>query len=273
MIPEFKAAALARPIHILLSYDEETTCLGPLDVIARLRRRSAAARRRRSSASRPPCRSPTRIRASRRYRHHGARPRDPLGQSASRRQRRACRLRLIARAGAHRRGVGAIGDPSGRFDPPYSTLHVGVIQGGTARNIVAKDCEFQWEFRGLPSADADASRATGWRPSRKRLRETIFAPLPRMPGSRRRSRSRCPASRRSRARGRDAGAAPRPRNHTDRRALTPPRPASSSRRACRPSICGPGRIDQAHQPDEYIEISELSACIEFLRGLARSLEA
>ena len=35
MIPEFKAAALERPIHILLSYDEETTCLGPLDVIAR----------------------------------------------------------------------------------------------------------------------------------------------------------------------------------------------------------------------------------------------
>ena len=35
MIPEFKAAQLSRPIHILLSYDEETTCLGPLDVIAR----------------------------------------------------------------------------------------------------------------------------------------------------------------------------------------------------------------------------------------------
>ena len=36
MIPEFKKAALRRPIHILLSYDEETTCLGPLDMIARL---------------------------------------------------------------------------------------------------------------------------------------------------------------------------------------------------------------------------------------------
>ena len=35
MIPEFKAARLSRPIHILLSYDEETTCLGPLDVIAK----------------------------------------------------------------------------------------------------------------------------------------------------------------------------------------------------------------------------------------------
>ena len=37
-----------------------------------------------------------------------------------------------------------------RFDPPYSTLHVGVIHGGTARNILARECDFHWEFRGLP---------------------------------------------------------------------------------------------------------------------------
>ena len=35
MIPEFQAASLSRPIHILLSYDEELTCLGPMDLIAR----------------------------------------------------------------------------------------------------------------------------------------------------------------------------------------------------------------------------------------------
>ena len=37
-----------------------------------------------------------------------------------------------------------------RFDPPYSTLHVGTIAGGTARNILARECAFHWEFRGLP---------------------------------------------------------------------------------------------------------------------------
>ena len=46
MVPTFQAANLKRPIHLLLSYDEETTCLGSLDVIARFRRRSAASRRR-----------------------------------------------------------------------------------------------------------------------------------------------------------------------------------------------------------------------------------
>jgi acetylornithine deacetylase len=38
-------------------------------------------------------------------------------------------------------------------------------------------------------------------------------------------------------------------------------------------LCGPGRIDEAHQPDEFVEIGELAACIEFMRGLARELSA
>ena len=46
--------------------------------------------------------------------------------------------------------LAAAGDPSGRFDPPASTIHVGTIHGGTARNIMAKLCEFHWEFRALP---------------------------------------------------------------------------------------------------------------------------
>ena len=47
----------------------------------------------------------------------------------------------------------ARGDASGRFDPPYTTVHVGIISGGTARNILSKSCSFHWEFRGLPSLD------------------------------------------------------------------------------------------------------------------------
>jgi acetylornithine deacetylase len=38
-------------------------------------------------------------------------------------------------------------------------------------------------------------------------------------------------------------------------------------------VCGPGRIDEAHQPDEYIEIAQLAACVEFMRSLARELGA
>ena len=52
MAPAFRDAGLKRPIHIVLSYDEETTCLGSLDVIALVRQGRAAVRRRSSSASR-----------------------------------------------------------------------------------------------------------------------------------------------------------------------------------------------------------------------------
>ncbi|MCP6756124.1 peptidase dimerization domain-containing protein, partial [Klebsiella pneumoniae] len=37
------------------------------------------------------------------------------------------------------------------FDPPYTTVNVGQIDGGTAFNIVARRCEIIWEFRPLPS--------------------------------------------------------------------------------------------------------------------------
>ena len=46
MVPAFQAAALKRPVHIVLSYDEETTCLGSLDVIAWFGQGEPQARRR-----------------------------------------------------------------------------------------------------------------------------------------------------------------------------------------------------------------------------------
>jgi len=39
------------------------------------------------------------------------------------------------------------------FDPPYTTAHVGVISGGTAHNITAKDCYFPMDFRLVPDED------------------------------------------------------------------------------------------------------------------------
>ena len=53
LVPDFLAADLKTPIHILLSYDEETTCLGVVDAIARIGARPAApARRHRRRADR-----------------------------------------------------------------------------------------------------------------------------------------------------------------------------------------------------------------------------
>ena len=43
-----------------------------------------------------------------------------------------------------------------KFEPPFTTLHVGVINGGTAGNITAKDCRFSLDIRCLPSESSKA---------------------------------------------------------------------------------------------------------------------
>ena len=83
MVPVFQAAGLKRPIHIVLSYDEETTCLGSLDMIARFGRETP----------RPALAivgEPTMMAGRRRAQgrgdvsHPGRRLRGPLGQARAR---------------------------------------------------------------------------------------------------------------------------------------------------------------------------------------------
>lgn len=268
MIPEFKAAQLSRPIHILLSYDEETTCLGPLDVIARfgadLPRPSAVIVGEPTSmevadAHKSVATYVTRVRG---FEIHSANLH--RGVSAV---HVACKLVCeLERLGEELR---AAGDPSGRFDPPFSTIHVGVIHGGTARNIVAKDCEFQWEFRALPGAPPNFAY-DGLENYCEELRRTIFVGFP-------------DAGVETTIENQVPGLAPQPGSEAETLALRLAKRNATiavpyateagqfQRAGVAAVVCGPGRIDQAHQPDEYIDIAELAACLEFLRGLAQQL--
>ena len=270
MIPEFKAARLSRPIHILLSYDEETTCLGPLDVIARfgadLPLPSAVIVGEPTSmevadAHKSVATYVTRVRG---FEIHSANLH--RGVSAV---HVACKLVCeLERLGEELR---AAGDPSGRFDPPFSTIHVGVIHGGTARNIVAKDCEFQWEFRALPGAPPNFAydRLEAYC---EELRRTIFVGFP-------------DAGVETTIENQVPGLAPQAGSEAETLALrlakrngTIAVPYATEagqfqRAGVAAVVCGPGRIDQAHQPDEFIDIAELAACLEFLRGLAQQLRA
>ncbi len=163
------------------------------------------------------------------------------------------------------------GDPTGRFDPPASTIHVGIIRGGTARNILAKECVFEWEFRGLPGVDYKhgsrpyerADRAH--RPPRKpRTRQSA-------PVSRRRRIILCRGSIPSRDHWPKIwGLKLARRNATI--TVSYASEAGQFQAAGIPTIiCGPGSIDQAHQPDEYIEIDQLAAGVKFMRRLAAEL--
>ncbi len=265
MIDEFKAAPLNRPIHILLSYDEETTCLGPLDTIARFGK----------DLPRPAVvivGEPTMMRVADAHksvatyittvRGHEAHSSNPaLGANAI--EAAAELVSELYRFGAT---LAAEGDPSGRFVPGGSTVSVGVMRGGTARNILAKDCMFHWEFRGLPGAPANRAL--------KHLEDYIATSLtPRF------SKRAHGVTIETVTEVEVPGLAPAPGSPAEQLAFKLARTNSTIavsyateggrfQGAGIPTIvCGPGSIDQAHQPDEYIEESQVAAGIDFMRAL------
>jgi acetylornithine deacetylase len=132
---------------------------------------------------------------------------------------------------------------------PYTTVHVGTIKGGTALNIVPRDCDFRFEFRHLPFDDPDLL-----------LREVkTFAErfLPEMHAVARtrhhvRGALRVAWLRHGR-RQRDRRARPllQPRHVVNKVSFGAE--ASLFHNAGIPAIlCGPGHIAQAHQPNEWV---------------------
>jgi acetylornithine deacetylase len=269
MIPEFKKANLARPIHILLSYDEETTCRGPLDTIARFG----------ADLPRPGAvlvGEPTLMQVADAHKsvatyhtivhgHEAHSSKPHLGANAI---ESACDL--VSELYRFAEELAAEGDPSGRFDPPASTIQVGTIHGGTARNILAKQCAFHWEFRSLPGVpqnlalmhfESYATRVVT--PKLTRYAKSAFIETF--------TEVEVP------------GLMPEPGSSAETLAL---KLAQSNRTITVPFaseagqfqlaevptvVCGPGSIDQAHQPDEYIEIAQIEAGIAFMRRLSAEL--
>jgi acetylornithine deacetylase len=268
MVPYFQAADLKRPIHILLSYDEETTCLGSRDVIAWFGKdepqpATAIVGEPTMMAVADAHKSVATFRTVVTGREaHSAMP--ALGANAV-----AAAADLVSEIGrlAREYEQGPL-DP--RFTPPYSTLHVGMIHGGTARNILARECVFNWEFRGLPGVTTASAAAkvqafvdevatprltrfvSG--PSILTKMEVDVPPLAAEPGS----AAEALALRLTRS------------NRTI--AVSFATEAGHFQAAGLPTIvCGPGSIDQAHKPDEFVDEAQLKACLEFLERLAEDL--
>jgi len=268
MVPTFKAAALKRPVHIVLSYDEETTCLGSLDVIASFGHDEPKpgavivgepTMMQVADAHKGVATFRTRVTG---HEAHSALP--ALGANAV-----AAAADVVSEIGrlAREYEKGPL-DP--RFTPPYSTLHVGMIQGGTARNILARECAFHWEFRGLPGVTTASALAKVQafvdKVALPRLTryvagpmitteiEVDVPPLAAAPGS----AAETLALRLTRS--------------NDRIAVSFATEAGCFQRAGLPAVvCGPGSIDQAHKPDEFVDEAQLAACLAFLDNLAGEL--
>jgi acetylornithine deacetylase len=268
MAPAFRDAGLKRPVHIVLSYDEETTCLGSLDVIAKFSKDEplpaavivgeptmmAVADAHKSVAT-----FRTLVTG---HEAHSALP--ALGANAV-----AAAADVVSEIGRLARAYEE-GPLDPRFTPPYSTLHVGIIRGGTARNILARECVFNWEFRGLPGVTTASALAkvqafvdevatprltrfvSG--PAIETTMEVDVPPLAAGVGS----VAEALALRLTRS------------NRTI--AVSFATEAGHFQAAGLPTIvCGPGSIDQAHKPDEFVDEAQLVACLEFLERLAEDL--
>lgn len=159
------------------------------------------------------------------------------------------------------------GDPSGRFIPPYTTISVGLIKGGTAVNIIPRKCTFLWECRTLPDADPEEIIARFNAHAENEL-------LPRM-------RALYPEARIetvTRAQSPGLAALDGDPGETlvmklaqcnSAEAVSYNTEAGLFQLADIPTVvCGPGDIAQAHKPDEFIELSQIAECEAFMKRLA-----
>ncbi|WP_449257072.1 acetylornithine deacetylase [Bosea sp. (in: a-proteobacteria)] len=264
LVPDFLAADLRTPIHLFLSYDEEVTCLGVVDGIAAMG--GTLPRPRAVIVGEPTmldiCDAHKGVRTFQTlikgFAAHSSKPQ--LGASAV----HAGAL-LAAELDQMAEDARLRPDTGGRFDPPYDTIHIGSFHGGIARNILADRAEILWEIRTLPSSDPEAG------PARFAARaEKVLA----------RMRATAPNAAIETEMTSDVpGLAPEPgseaerlamrlsgRNHTI--AVAYATEAGHFQQAGLPTVvCGPGSIDQAHQPDEYITLEQLAAGEAFMRKL------
>jgi acetylornithine deacetylase len=266
MLPEFKAANLKTPIHLALSCDEEVGCRGVRPLVAHMK----------DHLPRPRAvivGEPTSMQVVNAHKGAITFATEVKGHEAhSSLTHKGVNAILIAgellsEIGRIARDLEERGDPTHRFDPPYTTVHVGLIEGGTAKNIIPRRCSFMWETRTLPGDDpaevpdrfnafaralepqmkavaADTGIATektnavpGLRPEEDSPAEHLALHLTQANGT---------------------------------HAVSYCAEAGLFQEIGIPSIiCGPGSIEQAHKPDEFIAVSEIDKCVKFMHRLAR----
>lgn len=265
-VDEALAAPLTRPIWLAFSYDEEIGCLGApamIDEMAQLAQRPAAVI----------VGEPTSMKVISAHKGirtfwvevigreaHSSLPH--AGVSAIMEAQKL--MHLIAEIAAELRGAD-------HFDPPGASMTIGMIEGGTAINILARRCRFGFDLRAPTQAEADAIEAR-MRAAADKLDAEIKARAPEGGVS---------VTRRSMTPGLEM--APDSAAESLARALTGDNDVRTAayaaeaglfQRAGMPAVlCGPGSIEQAHQPDEWIELSQLDEGARFMRRLIAHLSA
>ncbi|TWA85252.1 acetylornithine deacetylase [Azospirillum brasilense] len=270
LLPEILEAGLKRPLHLALSYDEEVGCIGAPAMIARiaheLPRPSAVIVGEPTSMGVVLAHKGCYVLRTTVTGHEVHSSQIDRGVSAV-----MTAARLVTLVGDMAAENAAAADPACGFDPPFTTLQVGTIEGGTAANITARHCSFVWDIRPLPGDD--------W----TRYRDRFEAECERLRAAMRRISPDCDI--RTEQLAGVPGLAPEPdgpaaqlchaltgRNDTGMVSFAA-EAGQFQEAGLSTVLCGPGSIDQAHQPNEYIDVTQVTACEGFLRDLVRRLAA
>lgn len=268
MAPTFATARLRRPVHVALTYDEEVGCRGApwlLDQLARSGRRPAAAvvgepTSMRVITAHKGCHEYTTTITGRPG--HGSTP-DRSVNAIWHAARYVVGLHGLAE------GLRERAPADSPFAPPWSTLSIGTIHGGQARNVIAGACAFDWEFR--PVNDADAAWVAAEVAAMEDELGAELATLDDDAGVVRTTDGEVP--------GLDTPT-DSPAVSLVRRLLDEPvldvvsynTEAGLFDAAGIPAVvCGPGSIDVAHRPDEYVTVDQLTACLDLLGRLVDEL--
>jgi acetylornithine deacetylase len=267
--PRLLAAQSRLPVHLALTFDEETTFIGVRGLVADLAERGI----------RPAgciIGEPTDMRAivahkgKRDYccRVRGREAHSSLTPTAVNAIDYAAQIVGFIRALAAK--MAREEKPDTRFEVPHSTLSTGVIRGGIATNVVPRDCEFSFEMRNIPATAHEAMTQP--------IMDYAQALLPEM-------RAVAPEADIRFEIGMDLpafGIAPDApvvkwaqelarTQHLGSGAVSFATEASVFAGIGIPTVVlGPGSIAQAHKPDEYISYEQVAACEQFFARLAEA---
>jgi acetylornithine deacetylase len=269
LLPEFVSRGLKSPLHLAFSYDEEVGCLGVGRMIHDLT--AAGIKPQSCIVGEPTLMKPVIAHKGKKsYRAvvrglavHSAYA--PSGVNAVEAAAEAVAyLKRMARrhrdSGPYDRG----------FDVAHTTVHTGVLRGGTALNIVPHECTFDFEFRHLPGDDPEKLFAEFKSYVAQTLEPEMQAVF-KDAGFNIQLMSQIPALDNS-AETEVVALAQALSGNTDTGKVSYGTEGSQFQAAGIPTvICGPGSIEQAHKPNEFVALAQIAQSEAFLRGLMKKM--